>query len=267
MGIPHARAELLALGSSCSCTNAHKVAGWAVDDWVLDADDIDGAIKTYEAVIAGGSSPDVHAILRHAGVDLDALLKAPQSASDLVTRADVVELIAAAAHLGWDHWPIDAMHMPNIAKMSRGKSDSGLDVTTVTLAGAPTDALAPDDQLFISSVKHTLDTNTASLRYNLVKSVTADLSRPYMAAQLRFLNGELVKAGMAPATAAKIFLLLRDWPDYDHVYLHAVAAILPAARTHLETQLVDNLPQVTSNRHGFRVLTIDGLDTLHERCP
>jgi hypothetical protein len=267
VGIVHARDELLALASACNCTTPRTIAGWSVDDWVLTPDDIDAAIATYEAVLTGGATPDAHAILAAAGVDLDALLKAPASAVDLVTRADVVELVAAAAHIGWDDWPVDPMQMPNIPKMARGKSDSGLDIATVTLDGGTIGRLGQGDQLFVSSVKHVEGDNTTNLRYNLVHSVTTELTPVYMANQLRYLNGELLKAGVPDDVAGKVFLFLRNWPDFDHVHLHAVAGVAPTARTHLETQLKNNLPAVTSGRHGFRVLVIQELKTLHERCP
>jgi len=137
VALPHAETELIGLSDGCSCTNHRQIRSWDVDDWLLDDDDVDRAVAAYTALLRGDTDPDAGEILIQAGVVLDDLLISRPKAVSQVTRADVVELIAAASLLAEDGWPLDTMHMPNVPKMARGKSDSGIDVIAARLDDTP----------------------------------------------------------------------------------------------------------------------------------
>lgn len=268
MALPHAETELLVLAAGCVCTGARTVRGWDLDRWDLDDDDVARAVATYTALLLGDTDPDADEILLDAGVTLDELLLDAPGRNDRITRADVVELVAAASAIAQDSWPSGTLHMPNVPKMARGKSDSGVDAMAADLQDSPPDDLGPDDVLYLASVKHTVKTTSADLRYKLLESVGPDeLSTAYMAGQLRVFHGELLRAGVPRTTARRVYRFIRDWPDPMHVRILAVAAVAPAMAGDLNAQLNAHLPEVPPGLYRLRAVTIPDLPTLHSLCP
>lgn len=267
MALPHAESELLELAAHCVSTNAREINSWDVEDWVLDQDDVDRAIATYTALLRGDTDPDADDILAGSGLVLDDLLLNRPKAVHKVTRADVVELIAAAYLIEEEGWPLDTMHMPNIPKMARGKSDSGIDVMSVQLGASPVDELSDDDRLWLASVKHTIR-DASDLRYKIITSLMpGDLSPVYVASQLKVLNAHLILIGMPRHVSKRIWMFLRNWPNFAHVDIVGVAGVDPRMQANFETQLEDNAPEVDAGTYQLRVLIIPGLWTLHEQCP
>jgi hypothetical protein len=71
---------------------------------------------------------------------------------DLVTRADLCELAAAASLLAADGWRGDRLMMPNIPKASRRRSESGFDAMSTTLLPEGAGEVAEGELLLLASV-------------------------------------------------------------------------------------------------------------------
>lgn len=264
--LTHGRDALLKLADKCAAMPLNPVMGWTCDTWLLDDDDVDIALEIYRELLSGDVTDEVTEILSEAGVDLDALLQAPDSGNDRITRSDITELIAAASLIGLDGWLADELHMPNVPKMARKKSDSGIDVLGVRLRPTPGNVLASDETLLIVSVKHSVDEeSTSGLRYKLVASLSDDITPPYLAAQLRVLNGKLQEQGTEKQVAAKVYLFIRPSADANKS-LVGVALVDPDLQSSLSDQL-KYLPDANGQNRHFRSVFVPGLRDLHERCP
>ncbi len=88
-----------------------------------------------------------------------------------------------------------------------------------------------------------------------------------MAAQLKVLNAHLIIAGVPRTTAKRLFMFLRDWPDFDHVRIHAMAGVSPELCADMEAQLIANAPAVDPDTYQLRLLVIPGLPALQDKCP
>jgi hypothetical protein len=263
--ITHGKAELVALADGSTVEDQGVVRGWQWSIWRMTDDDCQRAVATYEAILLGGTNESVTDLLAESGVDLDAFLL--DEGKDDITRSDVTEIIAAASMLARDACHVDRMHMPNVPKMSRRKSDSGVDVIDIVLdSTTESDDLSETERITIASVKHTTDDSSGNLRYALAKSITDQLSGPYMAVQLRVVNARLQAEGWDADAAARVYLFLRQFPDPDAVSLVAVAAV----DTELEADIAHHatlLPEDAVGNKKFRVITIPEIARLHEKCP
>lgn len=263
--LTHGSRQLIDLANGCVLAEESPVSGWICDVWRLNDDDIQAAVDAYEAMLLGDTTDDIADLLAEDGIDLRSLLIGPDGGADKVTRSDVTEVIAAATlvHEGWE---IEELHMPNIPKMSRRKSDSGLDVVGIVLDESEDLELTDVDYMVIASVKHTVHEKSASdLKNKLINSVTAEMTSAYMVTQLRVLNARLREEGMSLKRANRVYLFLRSFPDPKYVQLLAVAAIDPDLEKDLKNR-IHSLPVVQEPSYIFRTLLVPELRTLHERC-
>ena len=152
--LAHGKSEVEALAARCSVTELDDVNGWRVDVWNMDDLDVDGAVAIYESVLEGGASDSIIELLAEGGMDLNALLT--DTGKDDITRSDITELTAAASLVSTLGCDVDRMYMPNVPKMSRRKSDSGIDifVVLVNTSHAAAEELEDGEHLTIASVKH-----------------------------------------------------------------------------------------------------------------
>lgn len=264
----HGRQEILALSERCDISPQAEVRGWHVDIWHLDEADVNASVGAYNAVLAGGVTDPVLALLSKAEVDLNKLLIDENHDKADITRSDLTEFAAAASLIVSPGCNIDEMHMPNIPKMSRKKSDSGLDVAVVTLDEAATDSedLNETEHLTIASVKHTVDTTSGGMRWKLVDSLSdRELSYSYLTSQLRVLNGRLRQEGMSGQLAARIYLFLRDFPRMRSVDLFAIGVVDIDLESDLLHQ-IEMLPDADRENRSFRGILLPGLRRIHERC-
>jgi hypothetical protein len=262
----HGREAILALASGCQIQRLSDVNGWHVDLWEMDETDVDAAVDAYNALLAGGATPSVLALLNEAGLDLSRYLVEDESKED-ITRADLTELTAAASLMAAPGCDVDTMQMPNVPKMSRRKSDSGFDVSTVILR----DDLAEDvdlqdgERLTIASVKHTVAGSAGSMRWKLVHSLSSELTQQYVTTQLRVLNGQLQREGRAKGVASRIYYFTRDFPRPDIVNLFAIGVVDSDLKDDLAHH-VGLLPDIGKSERTFRMIALPGLRTVHERC-
>lgn len=265
--LTHGREELEALASVSDVNDLGKSNGWLIDLWEMTGEGVDGAIKSYRALLLGGATDPVVQLLQREGIDLPRLLLAEEATASKITRADLTELTAAASMIAADGCDTARMHMPNVPKMSRKKSDSGVDIFDVSLGGADPNDLTSQDHLVLASVKHTVQSSAGSLRWGLVNSLTKELSHPYLTAQLRVLAGRLQQEGMHEASSARVFMFLRGFPDSDAVDLFAIGVVAPDVEDSLREQIA-LLPQVHGpGKRKFRMIVLPGLKTIHQRCP
>jgi hypothetical protein len=266
--IVHGREELLELASQCEVQQLTDVNGWHVDRWDMDDGHVQAAVATYAAVLGGGATDPVLALLSEAGIDLDAFLIDADDSKEDITRADLTELAAAASLLAAPGYEIDMMRMPNVPKMSRRKSESGLDVTLVNLRDDLSDGvdLQDGEQLTIASVKHTVGGSAGGMRWKLVDSLSdAQLGHVYLASQLRVLNAQLRSEGQSAKCAARVYLFMRDFPRLGAVDLYAVGVTDPDLVDDL-IHHVQRLPGIGKGKRTFRMIFLPGLRTVHDRC-
>lgn len=249
-------------------TAAQAANGWTVEIWELDDDDVDAAIAVYAAVLGGGATDPVIALLAEQGIDLPTLLIDEAAAKDDITRSDLTELIAAATLLAVDGWSASELHMPNVPKMSRRKSDSGIDVFAVRLEDvAGGEELGPAEALELVSVKHTIDDSAAGMRWKLATSLSdRELSKAYVAQQLRVLSGHLRREGSTLEAAARVYFFLRDFPKAVGIHLVAAGIVAPGLKDDLAHH-VTLLPENPGGRLTFRQIFVPELPTVAERCP
>ena len=270
--LPHGIAELDVLAGQCVVNSLCTINGWDVDVWDMTTDDVDRAVDVYSAVHAAGTTPQDPVVIKLAGKGIDVmnLLAAPGLGLDLVTRSDVAEYAAAASVIATDGFTDQTMQMPNIPKMARRKSDSGVDVFDIKLDSAQpgtSTTLVAGEQLGLASVKHTTTEHASPLRLNIQNSISHkhELSQSYLMAQLRFVHGRLVAEGMAHDKAMRTFLFMDDFPDAAHVGLYGIAVVDPKIRDDMVDQM-QNLPTVTGG-HKFRIITFPDLENVQDRCP
>jgi hypothetical protein len=268
--LPHGSSKLNQLAAQCLVTPLVPVNGWEADVWDMTSTHVDLVVDIYQAVLTANPTPADPVVLKLGGqgVDLLKLLSGPEQGLELVTRSDIAEYAVAASVIATDGFAVASMLMPNIPKMARRKSDSGVDVFDVNLdpTAAGSDLVA-GERLGLASVKHTLTTAASTLRLTIAKSVSRDqeLTQSYMTAQLRYVEGRLVAEGMAKDKAVRTFLFLDDFPDPAHVGVFGAAVVDPALRADMIAQLT-HLPAVTGG-HKFRIVTFPDLANVHKRCP
>jgi hypothetical protein len=266
--LAHGKSEVEALAARCTVTECDDVNGWRVDVWNMDDLDVDGAVAIYEAVLEGGASDSIIELLAEGGMDLNALLA--DTGKGEITRSDITELTAAASLAAAPGYDVDLMYMPNVPKMSRRKSDSGIDIFVAVVNASHTTAeeLEDGEHLTIASVKHTVKADSASdMRWKLANSLAEkELSAPYLASQLRVLNARMQQEGFSQSSASRVYLFLRDFPQRDTVDLFAIAIAEPDLGDDLHHQ-VTLLPDAGQSHRTFRMILMPGLRTVHERCP
>ena len=258
----------MGLAGQCVIAPPTAVNGWDVDAWEMDELDVDAAISVYSAILQGGATDPVMVLLTESGIDLSEALIDAEHRKDDITRSDLTELTAAASLIAVPGCDIDSMYMPNVPKMSRRKSDSGVDIFVAYLReSAEGDDLHNDEYLTIASVKHSIDNSTSGMRWKLVNSLSErELSIPYLATQLRVLNARLRQEGYIEEDAARIYLFLREFPNPDRVDLFAIGVVEPALEDDL-THHVTLLPSASQAGRSFRMIFLPGLNTIHQRCP
>lgn len=258
--ITHAREELEHLSTLLTNWVDDPVAGWVVETWDVDEPTRAQAIAAYEAILLGGSSGAAQ-VLAEFDVDLTSLLVAPARSADKITRADVIELLAAAMLIR-DGFSADELFLPNIPKMSRKKSDSGLDVTAIRL-GAVADG--SEDLLWIASVKHSINASSAAdVRWKVADSLTrSSLSSAYLSVQFRVLNAKLREQGVAKDDAQRIYYFLRDDAP---VRIIGVAAVASDLADDLAGQ-VEAITQAEWADAVFRKVGFPRLRQLADDCP
>jgi hypothetical protein len=268
--LSHGSAKLVELAARCTVLAQPASNGWDVDVWDMCEADVDLAVECYQSVLAADLGPEDPVLeeLAAQGIDLLALLADHGKGRELVTRSDIAEFAAAASVIATDGFDTATMLMPNIPKMSRRKSDSGVDVFDVRIdTAAPAHQLVAGERLGLASVKHTLTDAASSLRRDIERSIDVDveLTPTYVAQQLRVVMGQLQDEGMAKQRATRTFLFMTDFPDPAHVGLLGVAVVAPELRQAMLDQL-HRLPPVVTGRK-FRIVTFPGLADVHLRCP
>jgi hypothetical protein len=81
---------------------------------------------------------------------------------------------------------------------------------------------------------------------------------------LRVLAGRLEQSG--EQRSVRVFLMLRNFLDLDHVKVSAVAVVDSDALADFERRLPNRLPHVDAGEAYLRVIVVPNLPTLHERC-
>src|SRR5207248_1862925 len=157
--IVHGREEILALAQRANIAGLADANGWHIDAWRMNDADVDASIRVYAGVLSGGATDPVVALLADSELDLEALLLDEDQSKEEITRSDLTEMIAAASLVAAPGCAIDKMLMPNVPKMSRRKSDSGIDIFVADIRedASDDDDLSDDEYLTIASVKHTVD--------------------------------------------------------------------------------------------------------------
>lgn len=261
--LPHARDEIEALAGHSAIQSLEAVLGWNVQEWTLTDDDIERAVAAYQAILSVGLDDELDQLLADMGVDP----LGPPAATDQharVMRADAMELVAAATVLAVDSADIDDLHMPNVPKMAGQKSDSGIDVIGIDLDPTASGPIVEGERLLLVSVKHTAGKYASSMRGKLEKSVTADLSAPYLQRQLTTLHGRLIQSGVSEETARRVFYFLRETRTHPQVRIVCVAAAAPPPGCNLPDQ-PEQLTETDMPDAHFRMLLVPGLPKLHEK--
>jgi len=261
------RSEFLTLAALCETASLPTANGWRVDFWLMEESDLDAAVAVYDSVLAGGTTDDVVDILTSVGMDLTALLEDAAHHRDEITRSDLCEFISAASLISDPSCDIDSIQMPNVPKMSRRKSESGLDIVEIQLNLEGEGDLAEGERMVIASVKHTVHkTSSADLRRTLANSLSVDALTPaYLATQFRVFRARLIQEGMPESVATRIYLFLRDFPDPAKVQLFAIGLIDPDLEDDLASQ-IERLPAVLDSNMTFRRILVPNLREAHERC-
>jgi len=122
--LAHASAEIRRLAGCCVVMQQDDIQDWSIDLWKMDDVDVAAAVDVYTALLAGGVSDPVVDLLLAAGIPVADLLYDSAGDRDDITRVDLTELIAAASLMATEGCDTDLMHMPNVPKMARKKSDS-----------------------------------------------------------------------------------------------------------------------------------------------
>jgi hypothetical protein len=263
--LTHGRDQLETLASGCVLAAQPQVNDWMVDEWDMTESDVVAAIDVYDAVLDGGSE-GIEALLLESGIDITELLFDPDHSREEITRSDICEYSAAGLMIADGSCSPDTMFMPNVPKMSRRKSDSGIDIIDVTLLSEDSDELVDGEAITVVSVKHTLQSTTASLRNALVRSVSPEeFTNPYLMSQLRVLNGNLQMEGVSEGAAARVYFFIRDFHRSESVEIVAVGVVPPDLKADFRQEL-QRLPQTASPIKSFRAIYFPALADVHERC-
>lgn len=266
--IVHGATELVALSRRCNVITLEPVNGWDTEIWELDTDDVAAAITVYRAVLRGAATDPVVALLADYGIDLTALLEDAPSSKDDITRADITELIAAASMLASDGWSVGDLYMPNVPKMSRRKSENGVDIFGVRLQHLPSEKdLGADEALSVASVKHTIEGSSAGMRWKLAQSLDGkQLSPAYMTQQLRVLNGHSRREGYSVEAASRVYMFLRGFATAEGTDILGVGVVDPKLKDDLAHHIT-LLPESPSGHRTFRQILVPDLANLANRCP
>jgi hypothetical protein len=267
--IVHGRDEILALAQGANIVALEDANGWHIDAWRLNDADVGASISLYAAVLSGDATDPVAALLAESGLDLEALLLDEEQSKQEITRSDLTELIAAASMVALPGCDTDKMLMPNVPKMSRRKSDSGIDIFVADIREDASDDsdLYDDEYLTIASVKHTIDDSTSGMRWKLAESLSSkELGAAYLTSQLRVLNSNLQQSGLGRGSAARVYLFIRDFPHPERIDLYAIGVADPALESDLAHH-VRLLPDAGRSSRTFRMIFVPDLRTVHERCP
>jgi hypothetical protein len=267
--IVHGREEILALAQRTTIVGLADANGWHVDAWRMNDADVDASIRVYAAVLSGGATDPVVALLADSGLDLEALLLDEDQSKEEITRSDLTEMIAAASLVAVPGCAIDKMLMPNVPKMSRRKSDSGIDIFVADIRedASDDDDLSDDEYLTIASVKHTIDKSTSGMRWKLAESLSSkELGAAYLTSQLRVLNARLQQSGLGRGPAARVYLFLRDFPHPERIDLYAIGVADPTLENDL-TRHAQLLTDAGKSSQTFRMIFVPELRTIYERCP
>jgi hypothetical protein len=241
-----------------------SVNGWAISRWRMSQAAVDCLADVYDALITTNVDDELIAILSDSGVDVIALFydEKESESRHRTTRADLLELAAAAAWVGLDDWPIENLHMPNVPKGSRDRSDAGIDAMSVRLDDdGPPGALSSLETLFIGSVKHTT-VDVADLRRKLVESVTptGGLTSVYLMQQIRVLAGNLSLRGRP---SPRLVLFAPETPGSSSCIFLGVAGCIDADD---EADLVAQLLHLPSQDEpgNFRLILVENIASLHQ---
>lgn len=194
--LPHISPALTSLSQFCEISENEPRNGWTIDVWELTDSSLASLDAVYKALIEPPELAGVIETLAADGVDLGAILfDAPGADPDnlaRVTRADLLELAAAASMVAVERVSISTMVMPNVPKGSRKQSSPGIDILAVQLKkeGNPSQ-LEEGEFVYIGSVKHST-VGCADVRLDLDQSVSDEsLSVAYLGHQLRVMHGAL----------------------------------------------------------------------------
>src|SRR5437867_4899501 len=92
--------RLTDLAATCPAVAASLVNGWSVDEWNVTDVPIALVLDLYRAVLVPPAIDNrIREMLKADGVDMDLLLLDEDRALDVITRADLAELMAAASLL------------------------------------------------------------------------------------------------------------------------------------------------------------------------
>lgn len=231
--------------------------------------DVDLAVAAYAALLQAGLSADaeIAELLQADGIDVRTLLLADGTGAEIITRADLCELVLAASLIGVDGGRPERLFMPNVPKMSRRKSDSGVDIFEARIDPSYSGDLDASESLHLSSVKHSISSSTYDVRSKLQNSLSEkELHTIYMTEQLRVLNGRLQEQGLSADLADRVFLFLRGFPDPKTVRMLAGAVVDATAEVDLLAELA-RLPDLKGRKAHFRAVLFPGLKSVHARCP
>lgn len=267
--IIHGRDEILTLAKRAKIGKLADANGWHVDAWRMNDADVDASIRIYAAVLGGGATDPVIALLADSEVDLEALLLDEEQSKEEITRSDLTEMMAGASLVAVPGCAIDKMLMPNVPKMSRRKSDSGIDIFVADIRedANDDDDLSDDEYLTIASVKHTIDESARGMRWKLAESLSSkELGAAYLTSQLRVLNARLQQSGLGRGPAARVYLFLREFPHPERIDLYAIGVADPRLESDL-THHVQLLADAGKSSRTFRMILVPELKTIYERCP
>jgi hypothetical protein len=260
---PHARDEIIALAEHSNVISLDPVQGWRIQSWALTDADVERAVTAYQALMAVDLNDELDQLLVDLGVDR----LGPPATTDQharVMRADAIELMAAATLIAFDDADVDDLHMPNVPKMAGKKSDSGIDVVGIMLDSETSGPIVGGERLVLVSVKHTVDKYASGVRGELEKSVTDEWPAPYLYRQLTVLHGNMIRAGVRSATAARVFFFLRETLNHPQVRVVCVAAAAPPPHCNLPDQPVQ-LSQTAMPDAHFRMLLVSDVAALHKK--
>lgn len=264
-------AELQQAAAQCRCTAPIQHNGWTIDEWHTTSADVDRIVACYDALLSAGLGASsgvlkpIEALLVAAMVPVRDLLYNSSVADDEITRADFSELAAAVSLIAIDAWPAEALHMPNVPKGARNISDRGIDIMSAALKPlAPQTDFDPDEGLLLSSVKHSIQSTTTDVRSKLLASVGKELSAAYVAHQIRVLAGHLSQRNVA--YPERLLYALTDFQDSARMQVHAIAVVDSKQHTDWTARL-KSLPQASAATTRMRLILVDNLHEVQQKCP
>lgn len=252
------------LANACrvECGPPRDVEGWTVCEWVLSERSISLAVDAYRDLLTGVATNELVEALAERGIDVVRLLRDEEQANDVITRADICELIGGASVVDHDAVPIHHVHFANVPKGERHLSERGIDVVGAILdESGPEDELLPGEFVVICSVKHTV-ADPFDLRSKLVASLRGDNLEPtYIASQLRLLRDRAAARGI---DLRRILLVLPDFPNNEHVRMVAVGAAPDSLFADFITA-ADGLSRHPDAHVAFRAVSIQRLEKIQDR--